>query len=181
MHSNSNIENEYIFKCILFIRKALPKSDTFYILFFLCKYLPLILFSHANYSTDTNLFTLTKILRSLTVFYHNPKFHYGILCVVIYIIILCLIGSFLFLFLYFYFQSKSNDKKLYDMVTNQFEISKSIKIFIYVIVYSSVFILYFRFSELVLVFNSNEMISLYLKEKKILICSVTDNGYDIYM
>ena len=143
MHSNSNIENEYIFKCILFIRKALPKSDTFYIFFFLCKYLPLILFSHANYSTDTNLFTLTKILRSLTVFYHNQKFHYGILCVVIYIIILCLIGSFLFLFLYFYFQSKSNDKKLYDMVTNQFEISKSIKIFIYVMVYSHLIVLFF--------------------------------------
>lgn len=48
MHSISVIQDEHLYKMMFYIRKSFPKNDYVYIIFFITKFIPLLLFTHAK-------------------------------------------------------------------------------------------------------------------------------------
>lgn len=131
MHSISIINNEFLFHLILTVRKIIPNSEYFYILLFLFKFIPPILFTHALYSVHSSLFTLNKVFRSVTIFYHsNRNLNYKALCIFIYlflIVLILLIG-----FIVIYLRYKSKKSYAFEKGTNR--IKMIIKITTYLII-----------------------------------------------
>lgn len=119
MHPISTIENEYIFKMISLFRKSIPKNELFYILFFLLKMIPILLFTHGTFSSSSSVFTLSKILNAITICNHNLSINYNILSIFIYIIILFIFSSLIVIYFIFYYLSNRTDKKLYGTISNQ--------------------------------------------------------------
>lgn len=76
MHSLPTNNTGYFFNFGLILRESLPKNEKFYILFFLFKFFPILLFTHGNYYQSSNLFTIKKIMKSLTLFNHNITNNY---------------------------------------------------------------------------------------------------------
>ena len=130
MHPISTIENEYFFKMILHFRKSIPKNEFFYILFFLLKMIPILLFTHATFSSSSSLFTLSKILKATTICNHNLSINYNVISIILYIIILFLFSSLILIYFIFYRLSKQTDKKLYGTISNQIKTSYSFDKFI---------------------------------------------------
>ena len=122
------IDNEYLYKLKLFYRKSIPSNDIFYLVFFLVKFFPILLFTHAvDFNNDKNQFTLSKIIKASLLFNHSVTISYVSLCCVVYVILLLLLLSFLYVFLYFYFKAKTTDYQLYGIPSNKIEISKRVK------------------------------------------------------
>ena len=122
------IDNEYLYKLKLFYRKTIPSNDIFYLVFFLVKFFPILLFTHAvDFNNDKNQFTLSKIIKASLLFNHSVTISYVSLCCVVYVILLLLLLSFLYVFLYFYFKAKTTDYQLYGIPSNKIEISKRVK------------------------------------------------------
>lgn len=90
MLSISIVANEYLYKMKYYFRRAIPSNPFFYIIIFLIKYFPLILFTHCNEANTIGLpplFTLSKIIKSIIIF-NQPKFSYITVCSIIYIIMI---------------------------------------------------------------------------------------------
>ena len=62
MHSISVIQDEHLYKMMFYIRKSFPKNDYVYIIFFITKFIPLLLFTHANFSITDSLFSISKMI-----------------------------------------------------------------------------------------------------------------------
>ena len=122
----SVIEDEYLYKLKLFYRKCIPKSDTFYIIFFLIKYLPVLLFTHAlDVNFDSSVNTITKLIKSIVLFNRSSTgMHYPKICVVVYAILLLVIISVSYIFYVFYKASRTTDYHLYGIPSNKFKIKK---------------------------------------------------------
>ena len=106
MHSLPIINNEYFFKFSLILRESLPKNESFYIIFFLLKFFPILLFTHGNYDRGSKLFTIKKIIKNLTLFNHNRT------------------DDYIYLSYFLYFILVTLDKKtLYIQITNNYIVS----------------------------------------------------------
>ena len=149
MHSISVIQDEHLYKMIFYIRKTFPNNDNVYIIFFITKFIPLLLFTHANYSVTNSLFSITTILNKITILQNFKDFDYTYLCIILYIIILYIIFSLLFIYIYF----KKHCQKIYKKDTivssEHFHISKSVEKFINItfIVVFIVLLLYQHITE----------------------------------
>ena len=169
MHSISIINNEFLFHLILTVRKIIPNSEYFYILLFLFKFIPLILFTHALYSVHSSLFTLNKVFRSVTIFYHsNRNLNYKALCIFIYlflIVLILLIG-----FIVIYLRYKSKKSYAFEKGTNR--IKMIIKITTYLIII--VMFLYQHIME-VLLYGIIEVIFSYVDKSEF------KEGYEMHI
>ena len=98
------ISEEYLYKLKLFYRRAVPSNDKFYIVFFLVKFFPIILFTHSiSTQKDSSVFTLSKIIRSLLITNHSFSINYISLCYAIYSIIgICIISVFYIIIVFYY-------------------------------------------------------------------------------
>ena len=140
----SVIDNEYLYKMKLFYRKIVPSSDSFYILFFLVKFFPILLFTHGlDTNLDSNIFSLSKVIKSLSIFHHEISCSYEALCFFIYAILIFLIISFSYMFYVFYKASRTTDYKLYGIPSNKFKISKINECFFTFICYLYIIIVFF--------------------------------------
>ena len=169
MHSRSIINNEFLFHLILTVRKIIPNSEYFYILLFLFKFIPLILFTHALYSVHSTLFTLNKVFRSVTIFYHsNITFNYKALCAFIYLLLIVLFLLIGFIMLYLRYQSK----KSYFLEEGTKRIKMIIKVTSYLVII--VMFLYQHIME-VLLYGIIEVIFSYIDKSKF------REGYEMYI
>ena len=139
----ATIDDEYLFKMKLFYRKKIPSNDTFYVVFFLIKFLPIMLFTHGiDANNEPKVFTITKIIRSIIIFNHKVSVNYISLCCIVYAIIIILLLSFLYIFLAFLKASKTTDNKLYGIPSNKFEVSTLVKVMFRYTCYLFLFIMF---------------------------------------
>ena len=125
MHSISVIQNEHLYKMMFYIRKSFPKNDYVYIIFFITKFIPLLLFTHANFSMTDSLFSISKMINKITILQNFKDFDYTYLCIILYIIILHIIFSLLFIYIYFRKHFHKINKKDTIVSSKHFYISKS--------------------------------------------------------
>ena len=97
----SVIEDDYQFKLKLLFRKTIPSNELFYLILFLLKYIPLILFTHGlDCNISSNVFSLSKIFKSILIFNHSFSFSYVFFAYVVYGVVLFLLISFINLSLF---------------------------------------------------------------------------------
>ena len=126
----SVIEDDYQFKLKLLFRKTIPSNEIFYLILFLLKYIPLILFTHGlDCNMSSNVFSLSKIFKSILIFHHSFSFSYVFFAYVVYGVVLFLLISFFFIYYKYYIASKSTDNKRYGIPLTKIEISKGVKYF----------------------------------------------------
>lgn len=125
----STISREYVYKFKLSLRRTLPKSNIYYLLFYFFKYASVILYTHSISTNEgeTQLYTLSKILNSFMIFRKNPKINYVVLCIVLYVILSFVSFSFLFVFICYYLNSKKTDQKVFDIPKNNLNLKPWIK------------------------------------------------------
>ena len=154
----SVIDNEYLYKMKLFYRKIVPACDSFYILFFLVKFFPILLFTHGlDTNIDSNIFSLSKVIKSLSIFYHEISCSYEALCFFVYALLIFLMLSFSYMFYAFYKASRTTDYKLYGIPSNKFKISKINECFFTFICYLYIIIVFFYYRKYLFFKEANLM------------------------
>ena len=122
------VEDDYFYKMKLFYRKIIPSNEIIYLPFFIVKFFPLILLTHAIIpNNDSNIFTLSKVIRALTIFNHNYVFPYYPICYIIYGLLVIILLLTISIFYVYYYASTKTDHKLYDIPSTKIKIPQTIK------------------------------------------------------
>ena len=136
MHSLPIINNEYFFKFSLILRESLPKNESFYTIFFLFKFFPILLFTHGNYDKGSKLFTIKKIIKNLTLFNHNRTDDYIYLSYFLYFILGFIIISISVLIFIIKRNGKQNDIAVSIKKNKKKRINLLIKVIIFALIAS---------------------------------------------
>lgn len=138
------VEDDYLYKMKLFYRKIIPSKEILYLPFFIVKFFPLVLLTHAiRPNNDSHIFTLSKVIRALTIFNHNYVFSYYPICYIIYGLLTIILLLTIFLVYVYYYASKKTDHKLYDIPSTKIEVSKTIKKIFKILCYLYISVLLF--------------------------------------
>lgn len=126
----STISNEYLYKFQLSIRRQLPRTPAFYMIFYFLKYFTVILSTHSitpNRENDSD-FTLSKILGFFVIMKKNPKIDYPLICEIIYLVLTFLILSFVSVFVIYHLKSKKTDQKIFGIPKNNLDLKRWVKV-----------------------------------------------------